>query len=468
MMDIGRRSMMNNQTALQTTGHNIANKTTEGYSRQRVEVQTADPVTDGNLRLGMGTKAATVSRTNNPYLEKQLTNEQSTMGYQQGKADTMTRVESVYNEQINKGLNSSMSEFFNAFRELANNPESMATKTMVKESANALAENFKRAHDQLIEVTRDIDAQLKVNIGDINEFSRQLAVLNEKILAVEVTGQTANDERDQRDVILKKLGEKINIRWAEGANGAITVTAGSSGILVAGNDAKVLQAQPSARTDSRLEGAIDIYHRNGETYTPVNITTELKGGTVGGLLEVRDKIVTGLLDDMDKMAYTLGSTVNAIHARGYDSQGKPAGEFFDLGETDVGACGRIKVADEIMENPNRIASGAQPRAPGDNRIANAIAQVQYTGLISDGTTTVDEFYNSIVGKVGSQARAATIAMDSQKDIVKQMQAIRDSISGVSMDEETTKLIEYQKAFDASARLIKTADEMLDTVINLKR
>ena len=126
MMDIGKRSMANSQTSLQTVAHNIANKNTEGYSRQRVDLVTNEPVGEGRLRLGMGARAATVSRTNNQFLEKQLEREGTTMGYAEGRADLMGRVEQVYNEQSTKGLNQYMGEFFNSFRELSNNPESLA------------------------------------------------------------------------------------------------------------------------------------------------------------------------------------------------------------------------------------------------------------------------------------------------------------------------------------------------------
>src|SRR3954465_9686651 len=136
MMDVGKRSMMNSQTALQTVGHNIANKSTEGFSRQRVEIQSNSPENHGNYQVGMGARTANVTRINNPYLERQIGEEQSTQGFLGGQSDALMRVEQVYNEQLNKGLNTYMGEFFNSFRELANNPESTATRTLVKDNAD--------------------------------------------------------------------------------------------------------------------------------------------------------------------------------------------------------------------------------------------------------------------------------------------------------------------------------------------
>src|SRR6185312_16368764 len=132
MMDVGKRSLMNSQTALQTTAHNVANRSTEGYSRQRVDVLTNEPVGEGKLRIGMGARAGVVTRTCDEYLEKQIEREGNTLGYYNTRSEMLGRVETVYNEQLNEGLNHSMGQFFNAFRELSNNPESLATRTQVK------------------------------------------------------------------------------------------------------------------------------------------------------------------------------------------------------------------------------------------------------------------------------------------------------------------------------------------------
>ncbi|MES2856686.1 MAG: flagellar hook-associated protein FlgK [Bdellovibrionota bacterium] len=480
MMDVGKRSMMNSQTALQTTGHNIANKATEGFSRQRVELQTNEPIGLGNLRIGTGSKAAQVTRVNNPYLEKQIGSEQSHLGYFNSKHEGMNRVEAIYNEQMNKGLNTYVSDFFNTFRELSNNPESLATRTQVKESAELLTKDFKRINNQLVEVQRDLDQQIKVQVFDINETTTEIAKLNEKIQLVQNSGAPANDERDRRDLLIKNLGEKINIRWAEGKDGMVTITAGNSALLVAGNDAKMLSVEATPATDTKGESNFDIFYKNTEHSTAIKMTQQFTGGAVGGLLDVRDKHIGELLADVDQMAYSLTSTVNAVHSKGFDGYNKTGGDFFSVPQVVRGAAANIEVSAAISKDPVRIAAAAAASSPGDNRIATAMSRLQYENIMGNGerapssldvpgaASTVDEFYNSMVGKVGIQTRRAESSAASQKDIVGQLKNIRESISGVSLDEETTKLIEYQKAFDASARLIRTADEMFDTVLNLKR
>lgn len=468
MMDTGRRSMMNSQTALQTAGHNIANKSTEGFSRQRVELQTSDAVGFGKLRVGTGSKTAQVTRINNPYLEKQIGGEQAKLGYYEGKGDAMVRVEQVYNEQINKGLNNYMGEFFNAFREFSNNPENLATRTQVKETAEFLTKDFKRISNQLTDIQRDIDRQVVTHVAEINDITREIAKLNEKVQTVQIAGGPANDERDRRDLLIKQLGEKINIRWAEGEDGMVTITAGNSALLVAGYDSKTLEAKSTPATDTKAEGAVDIIYRNSDTATPVVVTNQINGGKVGGLLEVRDQTINELHDNVDDMAVNLAENVNAIHRQGYDAFNQKAGDFFVFQQGGEHMAGGMMLNSRVRDDVSRIAGGLIPNAPADNRIALGIASLQGAAIMDDGRFSLDDFYNSMVGQVGIQTKRAQGAQATQSDIVKQLGNIRESISGVSLDEETTKLIEYQKAFDASARLIKTADEMFDTVLNLKR
>ncbi|MBN8539457.1 MAG: flagellar hook-associated protein FlgK [Deltaproteobacteria bacterium] len=467
MMDIGKRSMMNSQTALQTSGHNISNKSTEGFSRQRVEIQTNVPIGSGKTRYGMGSKTAAVTRVNNSFLERQIGNERSLSGFYDGKAEAMARVEQVYNEQQNKGLNQFVADFFSSVQEMANNPESLATRTQVRETADFLTKDFKRVHSQLTDITRDLDQQIGSQLEEVNSMAKEVANLNEKIQQVELSGGYANDERDRRELLVKQIGDRINIRWAEGKDSTVTITAGNSAVLVAGYDAKRLEAKGTPETDTKGEGNVDIFYINNERATPVEVTSQFVGGKVGGLLDVRDKVVTELLTDLDKMAYSFAANLNEVHRQGFDVYNRTNLDFFELPQNLRHASANMKVSNSILEDVGRIATGGQMASPGDNRVALKMARLQQDKVMG-GESTLDEFYNSVVGKVGIQAKRAETSSDSQRDIVKQLGKIRESISGVSLDEEATKLIEYQKSFDASARLIRTADEMFDTVLNLKR
>ena len=468
MMDVGKRSLANSQTALQTISHNVASKNVEGYSRQRVDQVTNEPIGEGNLRIGMGARAATISRTNNPYLEKQLEREGNGLGYADARADMMGRVEQVYNEQANKGLNQFVGEFFNAFKELSNNPESLATRTAVKEAAENLTKDFKRIDNQLTEIQRDADFRITTKIEQINQITKEVAQLNDKITQIEMnTGSTANDERDRRDQLVKDLSNKVNIRYAEGDSGQLTITAGSTAILVSGTSHRELYAAATPASEGKAEGNFDIFYKSTDGGTPLNVTKQLTGGEIGGVLQVRDEIINSYKTHMDDVAYTLAEEVNRAHVEGFDRRNQP-GEFFFEPLQREGASRLISLNKSIQEDVGKIAAAAQQDSPGDNRVANVISSLQYKNIFDDGSSTLDSYYGALVGKVGVEAQRAMSAQGSQKDIVGQLKNIRESVSGVSLDEETTKMIEFQKSFDASARLIRTADEMMDTVLNLKR
>lgn len=468
MMDIGKRAMANSQTGLQTVSHNIANKSTEGYSRQRVNFQSNVPIGMGKLRIGSGSKASAVERINNEYLGKQIQKESKQLGYDKSRSEAMNRVEQVYNEQINKGLNKHMAEFFNAFRELSNNPESLASRTLVKESGDFLARDFQRVNGQLGEIKNDIDYQITTLVSEVNSITEEIADLNEKIQKVTISGGLPNDERDRRELLLKQLSEKMNIKWAESSDGAVTVTAGNSAILVSGYSTRELFTAPITGQGSKREGHLDIYYKATKEGTPVNVTKQIKSGAIGGLLETRDETIIGLQNKLDKLAFGLQEQVNRVHQQGYNRYNRTGVAFFKPLATQEDAAEKMKISDLIANDVGLVASGASPNSPGDNRIANLISNLQNQQTMENGSATFDDFYSTTVGEVGIMANKANKAYESQDDILKQLNNIRESISGVSLDEETTKMIEYQKSFDASARLIKTADEMLDTVLNLKR
>ena len=463
MMDIGKRAMMNSQTALQTTSHNIANKATEGYSRQRVELQTAVPIVEGNLQMGMGSRAAAVTRTNNPFLEKQVQKETGEMGMYKGREAALGRVEEVYNEQMNKGLNQYVTDFFNGFRELSNNPESLTSRTMVKEAGEALVKDFKRVDTQLTDIQKDVDQRVKNEIEEVNKMSHEVASLNQKISEVELQGIPANDQRDSRDLLLKKMNEKMNIKYAEGTGGMVTVSTAGNAILVSGYDSQQMSTHVNPNTDR-----IDVFYTPNESTPPFKITDRISGGSVGGALSVRDQVIPDFKDKMDQLAYKIAEKVNQAHVEGFDRAGRPGVEFFDLPDQVAGASRELQVNSEITEDVTKIAAAARPGAVGDNTVANVISQLQNKEIMDGNTATIDDFYNSQVGRVGVLSQRAIKSREAQGHMLDQLTNIRESISGVSLDEETTNMIEFQRAFDASARVIKTADEMFDTVLNLKR
>jgi len=465
VLDVGRRGMLLSQTAMQTTSHNITNRTTEGYSVQRVEQTTNPTIGEGNFRMGTGAKLSAITRMNNPWIEKQLEKENSTFSQIEQKVAGLSRLEAAVNEQSVKGLSDNIGNFFNAFREIANNPESAVSRTQVREAAVNLVAGFQNARKQISDVTADMNKSIEYNIGEVNAIAKELSTINQKIQDIEVGGHNiANDERDHRDLLLKKLSEKIDIHYAEDkSTGMINVTAGSNAILVAGTTFNQL------KTAETSDGKVNVYNELSKGGTLVDISDQVKSGKVGAAFEVRDGTTAQLLSHLEDLAYNIASEVNKAHVEGFDQYGSTGFSFFETKDkTQPFSINNFQLSDRIVENVSRIAVASKPNAPGDNTVANVINNLQSRPFMEDGKYTFDDFYNSKVSEIGILTQRANSSFDSQRNTVDQLKNIRESLSGVNMDEEAAKMIEYQKSFEASARLIKTADEMMDTVLNLKR
>jgi flagellar hook-associated protein 1 FlgK len=464
LLDMGRRGMALNQTALQTTSHNIANKSVEGFSRQRVEAETNPAVSSGQHRVGTGAKLGTVTRTNNPFIEKQIEREGANLAFLEGRSSALQRLESTFNEQTVKGLSNAMGDFFNSFRELANNPESLTTRTVVRDNANAMIRVFQDMNRQIESINGELNNTITTGVNEVNGHIREIASLNEKIQSIEISGMPANDERDRRDLLLKKVAEKVDISWAEDkSTGMVNVTAGKTGVLVTASSFNEL------RTMKNENDQTQVVYDLSKGGTSSDITEQFRKGALGGAVELREGLVSDMKQGLADLAFNLALEVNNVHMEGFDRYSKAGLNFFELPEDGTFDINKFKVNQDINRDVGKIAAASLPNAPGDNTVANVLHQLQFKKIMGEqGTFTFDDFYTSKVGQIGIMNQKAIAHLDSQKNIVDQIKNVRESISGVSLDEEAQKMIEYQKSYEASARIIKMADEMFQTVLDLKR
>lgn len=466
-MGMGQRAMKNSQTALHTVSHNVANKETEGYSRQRTETFSNFPYGHGKLRMGTGARAASVSRTVNPYLERQLGNERSQLSFYKGQADGLSRLEQVYNELAVEGLNHSMVNFFNSFKELSINPESMPKRISVKENADLLARDFNRVSEQIKEVRGDANSGVALAVNQVNAKTDELAKLNMQIQKVEIAGGYANDERDRRDQVLKELGELIEIKWSEGTDSNITVSTSNNAVLVVNGEASRLEAVATPAHGNKAEGDFDVLYYHHDFAEPLVLTDRIKGGRLGGLIMTRDGEVRDYKNKVDTMAYTIANKVNELHRQGYNAFNQRGEDFFVPPVQQEGAADQLSINPNIVGDVGRIAAAMDPNRPGDNRIALMLGDLQHKKTLFDGETSLDEFYNGLVAELGIRTEKINRQVEVQQGMVDQLTNLRESISGVSIDEEMAQMMEWQKQFDASARVIRTADEMLTTVLNIR-
>lgn len=465
LMDMGRRGMMLSQTALNTTSHNIANKSTEGYSRQRVDLVTNPAIDEGRYRSGTGAMLGGINRVNNPWLEKQIEQEGSQQSFLESKAGALAGLENVINEQTTDGINASISKFFNSFRDLANNPESAVPRTQVREAATGLIGVLQAAKKQIDSAAVGVSKSIDAGLDEVNSHAQEIAQLNDKILNVEISGGQANDERDRRDLLVKKLSEKMNISYAEDPKtGMINLTAGKTAVLVAGTSATKLY-----KVDSEFDGPRVMYDlsKGGSAF---DVTDQFTGGAVGASVEVAgpNGAIGQLGQHLEDMAYNIASEVNKVHQEGYDRYNAVGVQFFDMSHPEGFSIETMNLNKDILKDVGLIAASSQPNSPGDNNVAQVLQNLQFQKVMGDGQYTFDNFYNSKVGEIGLMTKGVNTSLESQKNTLDQLKNTRESISGVNLDEEAAKMIEFQKSFEASARMIRVADEMFDTILNLKR
>lgn len=464
----GVSGMLASKAAVATTGHNIANANTEGFSRQRVQQAADSPIGTAGAKsfLGTGASVNRVERINDHFIEKQLRNGTRDMAHFEEKDLVLRQTEDIFNEMNGDGLNRLISRFFNEFRKLSNEPDNEALRQSVREATQAVVNDFHRLRNEVEEVRHHIDARLEGYAGEINAIGDDIKDLNSKIQAIEIAGAQANDLEDKRDLALRKLNSYVELAMHKDNDGRYNVDIKGVGPFVVGPNAeKFSVARSPSDEDGKPEGAFDL-KTSASAHSVV--THAIKGGKVGALLEVRDKTLSTVLERLDSMALNLSQAVNDIHVEGVTRNGEQGVAFFKPMDIQHRAAEFIELSDEVKANVNNIATAAIPDAPGDNRIALAISGLQSGKLMNEGKATFDDFYNSIVSDVGVSSSKNRASMSQERDILIQLGKMRDQISGVSIDEETTNLLQFQHTYDASAKVIQVADEMLKTVLELKR
>ena len=468
VFETGRTGMVANKAAIATTGHNIANANTEGFSRQRIQTEpnTPRPSMGSHNIVGTGAVVSRVERINDEYLEKQIRNATRDLSHFEEKDIILRQTEDIFNEMNGDGLNRLVSRFFNEFRKLSNEPDNEAIRQSVREASQSMVNDFHRIRKEVDEVRRHIDARLEGYTSEINQQAEELRNLNIEINKMELSGASANDLQDKRDKVMKKLGSYMTIDMHKDKNGQVIADIRGVGPLVVGPEHEKFSVMRSPADDQgKIENALDL--KTSASAQSV-VTHQIKGGKLGALVEVRDQTLSAILSRLDDLAFSLSESVNQVHTQGYSRTGAKGIAYFEKPLTKDRAAEFIELSDAVKSNVNNIATAAIPDAPGDNRVALAISAIQNAQIMNEGHATMDDWYNSIVSDVGVTSSKNRNGIHQQQDMMTQLSKMRDQVSGVSIDEETANLMQFQHAFDASAKVIQIADECLKTVLELRR
>ncbi len=536
--------------ALEVTGENVANVNTEGYSRQRVILETAPVREFGNYSLGGGVKLAAIQRYHDALLQRQISDAGSGYNQSLSRQTALKQIEPLFNEITTDGLGKSIQDFFDSWHDLSLSPQGGAERQAVIARAQIMVDTFHQTNASLESVRASANKTLADITGSISETTKSIASLNDQIRLSELSGGNANELRDKRDLAVRDLAGKVGISYFEESDGNLSISLSNGQQLVSGGSYGSLYTYPNP------SGMNDIFITtlgnpplNPDHNVDRNITSLVDGtngvqGEIGGTLLVRDVIVPDMLGKIDELASKISGQVNSAHWTGWGLDSTTNNSFFStnssgsitLGSNQItmvstaglqqgmtvagpgipdgstiaavidathvqitsnattpatalganvplivdskGFSMSIKLSADLYDpvtkvlDPRRIAAADKDPVfggPGNNNNALSIAQLSNTdSVFSSGTTSIVSFYTSLVSKVGIDVKGTDDQATREEAFIRQLNALRESNAGVSLDEELTNLIKYQKAFEGSAKMINTATEMMDVVLGLVR
>jgi len=457
VLSTGASALLTQQRAINVTGNNIANVNTPGYSRQRLNLETSTPVYTGAGPMSFGVHSTGIERIYDRFLGVQLNKENAELGRWQAQQGMLDRVEVVFDESGGYGLNQAMSDFWNAWQDLSLNPSGTTERSMVAATSQGLADAIREKYAELEQVQKDIDTAVQSGVETVNRLVAQIADLNQKIASMESGGTPANDYRDSRELVLKQLAEVIDIKSYENSDGQVVVAVADGRPLVETGTTWQLQTQTNA------DGHTDVLWPdiNG---TPVTITSRITGGKIGGWLHTRDTKIAGYQDQLDALADGLRGQINAVHAGGYGLDGATGTNLFD--DSSSGAAD-FQINRDILNDLDLIAASATPGGvPGNADNAIAVYGLRTAMTMNTGTATFDAAANALVSSVGYDAQTAKANSSHQAEMMTYLENYRESVSGVSLDEEMVNLVKYEAAYNAAAKMVSMADDMLNMLMSV--
>ncbi|MEE2787574.1 MAG: flagellar hook-associated protein FlgK [Myxococcota bacterium] len=461
--------MSASQVGLTTVGHNIANAGVEGYSRQQVHLGTRDPLrvvagTQEMSQIGQGARVGNIMRAHDSFIEGQIMRDRLGKGFHGGRQQALAILERLVDNGASPTIGDRLDDFFNSLSELSQNPSSLGTREMVLESADRLASSFESMAVESREVQESIDRELREHVDKINSLADIVSQMNVAAGSIEASGKMANDFRDRRDQAIRELSDLIDIRVNAMPSGGHAISLANGFSLVQGDAVARLQLTP----DPANNGLFGVEHVSTSGVV-TDITRRLNQGEVGGLLDVRDRIVPTHMLEVDTLAFNINQEVNTIHQAGFGLDGVGNRDLFTQIAGIPGAALAMRLDPAIAGSPDQLAAATDPLAvPGDNRNLQDLVSIRDSRLPGLGSVTFTSYYAEIVRSVGSEVAQNTRNLDVQEARFNQSEALRNSIEGVSIDDEMVDLTRFQKHFEASARVMDTVNRLMDEIMSLVR
>lgn len=436
---------------LGVTGQNISNVNTPGYVRREALLETRALGEAGTVN------AAGIRRATDIFLERR---QYETTGLSSAASEhdkNLANVEALFNDQSGTGLGSSLDQVFKSFSALASNPSDPTTRDSVLDAADEFAKRVNETADAIASAQQGLFQAAQTTVQEINQRAQEIAKLNEQIAQAEAAGQSAADLRDKRNQLLMSLSGMVDVRTVQSGDSLVVQVSGAT--LVDGSLARSLNVGLDGA------GALQVLSSSVSGSAAQDVTKFLTGGTLAGIREARDVDMVAVKQQLDQFAFDVGTAINTQHAAGFGLDGVSGRRLFDLGPTVSGAASAIRLSSDVAGNANAVAaSSSAATLPGGSDNAAALSALSHARIASGGTRTASDAYGDIVGDVASRRSASTQMLAAREAISAQVDSMHESMSGVSLDEEFVNLTKFQRAYQASARLLTTADQLLQELI----
>jgi flagellar hook-associated protein 1 len=439
--------LMADQAALATTTNNVANVDTPGYSRQEPVLVESDPVEIGPLTFGTGVTLQSVESIRDPILLSQIQQQTQTENQNNTLASALQQTQLNFTT-TGSDIGTELSNFFASINQLSTNPTDLSVRQGVLTAADNLATSFNTTSDNLTQQQQSLDLSVTQDVSQINQLTQQIAQLNKQISNLQNVGSNAGSFVDQRQQAIDQLSSLVDVSVIQSDN-SITLTTSGGAPLVIGQQSFQLTTQTNAN------GLHDVYAQGND------ITSQITSGQLGGTIQARDQQIPALQNQLDTLAAGLANAVNGVQTAGFNLNGDPGTDLFNPPPVNTtGAAASLSVA---ITNPSLIAASSDGTS-GSNGNAQAMYALSNQPII-DGQSPTD-YYSGIVSNVGNATSNASAEQTASSQILQQLNDQLGTVSGVSLDEEAANMVQYQDAYQASAQVITTINDMMYAVINM--
>ncbi len=451
------------QTAIAVAGHNVANAATEGYSRQRVDLAAATPQITPSGVIGSGVTVADIARVHDSLLDVGFRQETASNSFYQTRAGLLGQVQGLHGDLSTPGLSDSLNAFWNAWSDLSNDPASSTARGVVKQTAQQLVDSLHRMSTGLDRIAAGGAQQLTQDVSQLNKLSSTIASLNTRIVAEEAGGRTAGDLRDARDVAIDQISKLADVQVLERSDHTVAVNI--QGINVVDGPTSIpLQVDSTG-------GVYSLKNANG-------LTVGAAGGSLGATIGVLNNDLPQGHADLDALARNLAIAVNGVHTQGMNAAGQTNVLFFDdQGNPATITAASLSLSAAVAADPQAIAAGTPGTDPitgnpvyalARNDTALSLAALRDAPIAAFGNHSIGEAYSQQVAQLGTAVQDAQDNTEVHASLASRADTQRMSVSGVNIDEEMVNLMRFQNAYAAAARVITTADEMFQSLLDMKR